>query len=240
MEFVITEEIQEDWTILDIVKKSPPLNWADLFGEEMMSNYESIQESVGDDWFPYKRNLFRAFELTPLGSVKCVILGQDPYHSTIAGGPLIGQPTAQGLSFGSHPLDPNIPPSLKNIFKELRDSKAIDKMPTNGDLSRWAKTGCLMLNTSLTVKPHQANSHENLWMSFIYKVISILNEFNQDCIFVLWGKNASFYRKFINDSHPIMRTHPSPLSASKGFFGCNHFNKINDILKLQKKKLIKW
>ncbi len=172
--------------------------------------------------FPPSGEIFSAFELTPLESVKVVILGQDPYHN-------IGQ--AHGLCFSVRE-DVDIPPSLQNIYKELHDDLGL-KIPNNGYLVKWAKQGVLMLNTVLTVRAHEANSHRGLgWEQFTDAAIQILNEQDRPIVFILWGSPAQKKAAMLNNpKHLILKApHPSPLSAYRGFFGSKPFSKTNEFL----------
>ena len=178
---------------------------------------------------------YSAFELCPYNKIKVVILGQDPYHK-------VGE--AMGLCF-SVPTNIKIPPSLRNIFKELKKDTGIDRLNTN--LTDWAEQGVLLLNTALTVREHCANSHSKIWKEFTDKLINYISEKkkldNQKVIFILWGNNAISKRKLIDESFHYVLTavHPSPLSANRGgFFGCKHFSKCNEILKTEKKEEIQW
>lgn len=182
--------------------------------------------------FPHSDNWFKAFDLTPFNEVKVVILGQDPYH---------GDNQAQGLSF-SVPDDIKIPPSLRNIYQELNSDLAI---PPNksGNLERWATQGVLLLNSVLTVEKHTPGSHTNSgWVNFTDGVISILSEQKTNLIFLLWGAYAHKKANLIDpEKHLILTaTHPSPFSAHKGFFGCKHFSKTNEYLKIHNQQIINW
>lgn len=172
--------------------------------------------------FPPVNDIFNAYTYTPLSEVKVLILGQDPYHD-------VGQ--AHGLCFSVNPgID--IPPSLVNIYKELNDDMGCF-IPNNGYLTKWAKQGVMLLNTVLTVRAHQANSHQNIgWEEFTDATIRILNEQDRPIVFMLWGKPAQRKAQMLNNSkHLILEApHPSPLSAYRGFFGCKHFSKANDFL----------
>lgn len=173
--------------------------------------------------FPDSKDVFNAFHLTPLGKVKVVILGQDPYHNE-------GQ--AHGLAFSVKP-SVAIPPSLKNIFKELEDDLDC-KLPNNGYLDKWAKQGVLMLNTVLTVRAHQANSHKDRgWEEFTDAVIKGVNRQNRPIVFILWGRPAQKKKTLLNNpKHLILEgPHPSPLSAYRGFFGSKPFSQTNQFLK---------
>jgi uracil-DNA glycosylase len=172
--------------------------------------------------FPSNRNILRAFELTPFNDVKVVILGQDPYYRK-------GQ--AQGLAF-SVPNEIRLPPSLRNIYKELESDLGIKR--DRGDLTDWATQGVLLLNTTLTVEEGSPDSHKNLgWRKLTKEVITTLNDERERLVFILWGAKAQAFATYLDsDKHcVIMSTHPSPLSAHRGFFGSKPFSKTNVYLK---------
>lgn len=182
--------------------------------------------------FPHSSDWFKAFELTPFNQVKVVILGQDPYHHE-------GQ--AHGLSF-SVPDGVAIPPSLKNIYQELESDLNI---PPNdsGNLSRWASQGVLLLNSVLTVEKNSPGAHrQSGWTDFTDAVIELLNEQKHNLVFLLWGAYAQQKTSLIEQNkHLVLNaTHPSPLSAYKGFFGCQHFSKTNEYLTMHNLKPINW
>ena len=182
--------------------------------------------------FPSKDNVFNAFKLSSFSKTKIVIIGQDPYH---------GRGQAHGLSF-SVPIGIKIPPSLLNIFKELQSDLQIP-ITSNGNLKNWANQGVLLLNTILTVREKEAGSHQNLgWEDFTDAVISKLSSKKQGLIFLLWGAFAQKKSSLINEKkHYILKTtHPSPLSAYRGFLGCKHFSKTNDILIKNNQQPIDW
>lgn len=182
--------------------------------------------------FPPGSLIFNAFNLTPFDKVKAVILGQDPYHG-------FGQ--AHGLSF-SVPEGIAFPPSLRNIFKELKSDLGIET-PRSGCLEKWAREGVLLLNASLTVRSGQAASHAGKgWECFTDAAIRALSEKREHLVFILWGNYAIAKEKIIDSSkHLILKSvHPSPLSASRGFFGCAHFSKTNDYLRSLRYPLIDW
>ena len=185
--------------------------------------YRKVQEEYASHLvFPPSNEIFSAFELTPLSEVKVVIIGQDPYHN-------VGQ--AHGLCFSVKP-EVEIPPSLVNIYKELHDDLGC-YIPNNGYLVKWAKQGVLMLNTVLTVRAHQANSHRGIgWEEFTSAAIRILNEQDRPMVFILWGSPAQTKKKMLNNPrHLILEApHPSPLSAYRGFFGSRPFSKTNEYL----------
>ena len=182
--------------------------------------------------FPPADDIFNAFHLTPLHEVKVVILGQDPYHND-------GQ--AHGLCFSVKP-DVDIPPSLVNIYQELHDDLGC-YIPNNGYLTKWAKQGVLMLNTVLTVRAHQANSHRGMgWEQFTDAAIRILNEQDRPIVFILWGSPAQKKAQMLNNpKHLILKApHPSPLSAYRGFFGSRPFSQTNAFLEKNGIEPIDW
>jgi cyclase len=187
--------------------------------------YEALTEGKADD-------IFNAFHLTPLKDVKVVILGQDPYHND-------GQ--AHGLCFSVKP-DVEVPPSLVNIYKELQDDLGC-RIPNNGYLVKWAKQGVLMLNTVLTVRAHQANSHRGIgWEQFTDAVIRAVDAQDRPIVFLLWGRPAQMKKSMLhNPKHLILEApHPSPLSAYRGFFGCKHFSQTNAFLEKNGLAPIDW
>ena len=176
--------------------------------------------------------IFTAFNFTDINDVKVLILGQDPYHEP-------GQ--AHVLSFSVKP-GVAIPPSLLNIYKELEDELSL-YIPNNGYLEKWAKQGVLMLNTVLTVRAHNANSHKGIgWEEFTDAAIMALNELDKPIVYMLWGSNARSKAKMLNNKKQLVleAPHPSPLSSYRGFFGCNHFIKCNEFLKANGLSEIDW
>ena len=182
--------------------------------------------------FPPAEDIFNAFDFTPLSEVKVVILGQDPYH---------GDGQAHGLCFSVKP-EVDTPPSLVNIYKELQSDVGC-YVPNNGYLEKWAKQGVLLLNTVLTVRAHQANSHRGIgWEQFTDAAIRALNEQDRPIVFLLWGKPAQTKKSMLHNSKHLILTapHPSPLSAHRGFFGCKHFSQTNAFLKEHGLEPIDW
>lgn len=180
------------------------------------------EEVIGFTIYPPGPKIFSAFNLTPFNRVKVVILGQDPYH---------GPGQAHGLCF-SVPAGIPHPPSLVNIFKELQQDTGLP-VPLSGDLSRWAQQGVLLINAILTVRANEPTSHQNKgWEKFTDAVIRNLSEKRKNLVFLLWGNYARAKEQLIDgDNHFILKAaHPSPLSASRGFFGCRHFSQTNRIL----------
>jgi uracil-DNA glycosylase len=190
------------------------------------------QEYAAGTCYPPGRQIFNAFEICPFDKVKVVIIGQDPYH---------GPGQANGLCFSVNP-GVRIPPSLQNIFKEIHNDMGTP-LPENGDLTRWAEQGILLLNATLTVREHQAGSHQKHgWETFTDAVIRKLSQEREHLVFILWGSNAIRKGSVIDTSkHLVLQSvHPSPLSAYAGFFGNNHFSKANHYLKEHGLQEIKW
>lgn len=202
--------------------------WDSLLQEEFQKEYyQKLRQILAREYqmqtvYPDMHDIFNALKTTDYPDVKAVILGQDPYH---------GPGQAHGFCFSVKPgVEP--PPSLKNIYKELNTELGIP-VPQTGHLLPWAKQGVLLLNTVLTVRAGQANSHKNLgWEILTDKVISLLNQREEPMVFLLWGANARAKQALItNPNHLILScAHPSPLSAFNGFFGCGHFKKCNEFL----------
>ena len=220
------------------MKFAMPKRWENFAFNEQKKEYLlsiklRLKEELksGKTIYPPKKEIFKAFELTAPENTKVVILGQDPYYN-------FNQ--ANGLCFSVNKKQP-LPPSLKNIFKELEDDLGI-KNYEHGDLSSWAKQGVLLMNTSLTVEKGKPGSHLKFgWEQLTDQVIRSFNK-KMKIVFVLWGKSAAKKKKFINeDKHFILEaSHPSPLSCHKGFFGCNHFSRCNNFLKISGKEEINW
>jgi len=190
------------------------------------------QERETSEVYPPKEFIFNAFNKTPLHKVKVVLLGQDPYHG-------VGQ--AHGLSF-SVPNGIKIPPSLRNIYKEL-NSDINFKIPNHGNLEKWANQGVLLLNATLTVRAENAGSHQKKgWETFTDSVIKCISDNTEGVVFLLWGNYAQKKECLIDQTkHKILKAvHPSPLSASRGFFGCKHFSKTNEYLSEKGKETIDW
>ncbi len=214
--------------------------WAELISLEkqkpyLVDTYSYIQKrkAQGIEVFPQENDIFTAFELTPLENVKVVILGQDPYH---------GAGQAHGLCFSVNE-GITVPPSLRNIYKELAVDIDDFVIPMHGNLTSWAKQGVLMLNTVLTVEAGEAHSHKKLgWEKFTDVVIDTLNQQTSPIIFILWGAHAQKKGKHIDQNkHKVLAgPHPSPLSAHRGFFGCRHFSQANQYLVELGKSPIDW
>ena len=214
-------------------------SWLEVLKDEFNKNYyKELMQFVIDEYdkgvvYPLKENIYKALELTDLNDVKVVILGQDPYHN-------INQ--AHGLSFSVLPSQPVLPPSLKNIFKEIHDDIGC-YIPNNGYLEKWAKEGVLLLNTVLTVREHEANSHKDKgWEIFTDSIIEILNKQDRPIVYMLWGGPAQTKAKMLNNPKQLIlkAPHPSPLSSYRGFFGCKHFSKAIEFLCQKSLEPIDW
>ena len=214
-------------------------SWSSLLHSEfnkpyfkLLLDFLNAEVKAGKEIYPKDDLIFNAFNSTPFEKVKVVILGQDPYH---------GPNQAHGLSFSVNP-GVRIPPSLRNIYKELNQDLKID-IPQHGCLQSWAEQGVLLLNATLTVEKEKAGSHQGKgWELFTDKVIQLLNENREGLIFLLWGSYAQKKGQFIDtNKHLVLKApHPSPLSANRGFFGTKHFSKTNTYLEKQKCSKINW
>lgn len=213
--------------------------WDELLKNEFTKEYYLrlrqilINEYRTQRIFPGMYDIFNALKYTSYNDVKCVIIGQDPYH---------GEGQAHGLSFSVRKgIAP--PPSLVNIFKEIKTDIGIDNTGKHGELTKWASSGVLLLNSVLTVRANQARSHHGLgWEEFTTDVIKLLNERKKPMVFMLWGADAKAKQQYItNPIHCVLKAaHPSPLSAYNGFFGCRHFSKANEFLRANGMEAIDW
>lgn len=213
-------------------------DWDEILADEFKKPYYlGLREFLKKEYssrriYPNMNDIFNALRASSFKDTKVVIIGQDPYH---------GAGQAHGLCFSvKRPVEP--PPSLKNMFKELESDVGF-KIPDHGELTAWAEQGVLMLNTVLTVREGQANSHKGMgWEQFTDRVISELNRKETPVVFLLWGANARKKAEVItNPIHKkLITVHPSPLSAYNGFFGCKHFSKCNELLKASGQKPIDW
>ena len=214
-------------------------DWAQVLDDEFHKPYYKnlylfVREEYGKRVvYPPADDIFNAFHFTPLSKVKVLLLGQDPYHN---------EHQAHGMSFSVLPDQREIPPSLHNIYQELHDDLDC-YIPDNGYLQKWADQGVLLLNTVLTVRAHQANSHQGKgWETFTDAVIQAVNEQDRPIVYLLWGRPAqSKIPMLTNPKHLILKApHPSPLSAYRGFFGCRHFSQCNEFLKANGEEPIDW
>jgi len=224
----------------DLPKKTPQIHesWLQVLGDEFDKPYMEqlkqflVAEKKVAKVFPPGPLIFNALNTTPFDQVKVVLLGQDPYH---------GPNQAQGLCFSVN-RGIRVPPSLQNMFKELNASLGFTP-PDHGDLHSWAEQGVLLLNTTLTVRAHQAKSHAGRgWETFTDRIIDELNKQRDGLVFILWGRHAGNKSQRIDRSrHLILQApHPSPLSAHSGFFGCGHFVQVNQHLESRGEKAIDW
>jgi len=224
------------------MKEINSLNISDSWKQKLSKNIRSKSfldlqkfletERVNSVIYPREEQMFAAFNFVPFEKVKVVIIGQDPYH---------GHDQANGLAFSVH-KNIKIPPSLRNIYKELHEDIGCD-IPAHGDLTSWAKQGVLLLNSNLTVKSGLPASHKNRgWEEFTDNVIKIVSDEKDNVIFILWGKFAQQKIKFIDTTkhHVLEAAHPSPFSAYRGFFGCKHFSRTNELLSRNGSKSINW
>lgn len=214
-------------------------DWLDsISGEFQKTYYRELYQFVKQEYsthviYPPADDIFNAMHLTPLSEVKVLILGQDPYHN---------EHQAHGLSFSVLPDQKEIPPSLQNIYQELHEDLGC-AIPNNGYLEKWAKQGVLLLNTVLTVRAHQANSHKGKgWEQFTDAIIRAVNEQERPIVYMLWGRPAQSKSAMLNNpKHLILKApHPSPLSAYRGFFGCRHFSQANAFLEEHGVEPIDW
>ena len=215
------------------------MNWQTIIEEEKQKEYfKKLQEFLDEQYtnftvYPPKDKIFRAFDLCKYDDLKIVILGQDPYHQPFQ---------AQGLAF-STPKEIKNPPSMVNIFKEIQTDLEKSSLCLDGDLKPWAKQGVLLINTILTVQDSMPASHQKKgWEIFTDNIIKYISDNCDDIIFLLWGASSIKKTKLIDahKHHILTAPHPSPLSAYRGFFGCKHFSKTNEILKQINKKEIVW
>ncbi len=214
-------------------------DWLPAVSEEFKKPYyRTLYSYVKEEYnkttvYPPADDIFNAFHFTPLSKVKVLLLGQDPYHN-------VNQ--AHGLSFSVLPSQKDIPPSLQNIYQELHDDLGCF-IPNNGYLKKWADQGVLLLNTVLTVRAHQANSHQGKgWEKFTDAVIQAVNAEDRPIVYFLWGRPAQSKMSMLdNPKHLILKApHPSPLSAYRGFFGCKHFSQANTFLEERGIEPIDW
>lgn len=249
------DEVDQSWSLYDIATKAPPKGWEELFElvEEDIKNIDDIFEERGGDYLPYKKDIFNAYRWCPLSKVKVVIVGQDPYHTVLKTGP-----QAVGAAF-SIKKDCKLQPSIKNMYEVLSKTVEGFEIPTrettlsngntgrvaHGDLRGWAKQGVLLLNTCLTVEPGAAGSHSkrNPWKRLIRETFRFISEKRPDTVVFLWGSHAQKYVGGLREAGKLKlleTSHPSGLSAYRGFMDCNHFNEANEYLKERGHRPINW
>lgn len=233
--------VDNSWKVMDVAEKHPSTGWEQVFKDSVhelqdISDILETDKKVNGRFYPDCKDLFKAFDLTPLTNVKVVIVGEDPYHGINPD----RTPQAQGMCF-SVKRGSKIPSSLVNIYKELKNTVPGFFPPPHGDLTGWSRQGILLMNACLTVRPGQPGCHKELWLGFIKKAINSILEVNPGCIFVMWGRKAQKIRKMLGERATVLEAaHPSGYSAYKGFFGCDHFNQINTLLKERGKNPINW
>lgn len=223
----MNHDIEASWNVL--LKNELEQNYFIELWKKVKHFYQEDQGNI----FPEEQQIFRAFHVCPFEKVKVVILGQDPYPT---------KGFANGLSFSVNDDVHPFPKSLNNIFKEIHDDLG-KSLPENGNLTRWAEQGVLLLNTVLTVKEGTPDSHKGIgWEKFTNGVIELLSHQKKGVVFMLWGTKAREKRALINENKHLVlcSVHPSPLSAYRGFFGCKHFSKANDYLNENNLSVINW
>ena len=247
--------ISSNYSTISSVAKNVPYGWKYVFEDaeaeiDSVSDIITEKEKVGIRFFPLKKDIFNAFHYTHPNNIKVVIVGQDPYPQEVTlniNNKTVTVPRSIGMSFSVRKED-EIPPSLKNIFKELENTVPNFKMPKHGNLQEWASQGVLLLNKILTIEDgSKRNEYGEAWFGFLKKVINYITKLHPKCIWVLWGNPAKSLEMYIPDTCIVLTgTHPSPQSANGNgkniapFFGCNHFNLINEHLIKQGKTPIDW
>lgn len=233
----------EAMSVIQLLKHKIPTGWESAFKESWdtiveLSEILELQEKKYGPWFPLKEDLFRALDLVSPDKVRVIIMGQDPYH----GMGKTGYPQAMGLSFSVRKGE-TIPPSLRNVFAELSTNIEGFQTPYHGDLTSWAKQGVLLLNSCLTVRKGEPESHKDVWKAIIICILKQVEHYNPKCIALIWGKKASKYKPYL-PSKSIILDAPHPSSMNNGraekFLGCKHFTKVNDLLKAAKEVPIDW
>lgn len=224
--------------IVEIIAYCTPPSWENLFYDnvKIIRNINNVLQ--GKNYYPYTNKVFNCYFSCKLQDIKVVIIAQDPYQKK----DFTGIPYATGLAFSIRPELPraNFPPTLKNIVKEL-ELEYPGSFVNNGDLTKWALQGVFMLNSCLTVKPDESDSHKELWFGIIQKTLEMICKNINSCVFLLLGQKAQKLEKYLTNKAIIIKgVHPSGLSANKGFFGCNHFRKINEALITLGKQPINW
>lgn len=238
---VIRSKITEDMSIIDIARKCYPANWKSVFNDSD-DELQDISDIITEDekkygkCLPLRKDIFSIFHILKPQDVRVILIGQDPYPQVLSD----GNPRATGMSFSVRKGD-EIPSSLKNMYKELSNTIKDFKMPNHGDLTNWAKQGILMLNMCLTVRKGSPESHRDIWLGFIRKVLIHVTKYNPNCVTIMLGAKAKQIIPLLGDNFvQITAVHPSGLSANKGFFGSDIFNKTNKALESQGKEPINW
>lgn len=237
---ILSNEIEADWNLIQILNEASPPSWRTAFELAfkdllLLNDRFATAATTSVVVCPQKKDIFRAFELCPLNQIKVVILGQDPYHSIWQ-----DKPVANGLAF-STPRGFKVQPSLKNIYKLLKNSIKGFEIPSHGDLSKWAQQGVLLLNKALTTIAHKAEAHLDYWDGFTTHIITVINKVKPDCVYMLWGAHAQKMKRYIfHQKYILEANHPSPMVRNSDFQKCNHFVKANLLLKNSGQKEIDW
>lgn len=238
----VDEDDIETLSISQLFKQDIPKGWGHVF-QECEEELESISDIIDEDenengkCFPLRANIFRIFHMLRPEQVKVLIIGQDPYHNRTSS----GEPAATGIAFSTW-REEKKQPSVHNMYLELKNCYPEFEIPNHGDLTNWVKQGVMLLNTSLTVAPNKPNSHSEIWMGFISKVIKHLVKSNgKKMIVFLWGNNAKrLVGQMVSSCTVFEAAHPSPFSVNRGFFGCQHYKLCNDVLEKNKIEKINW
>lgn len=224
------------WSLIEQARNRPPLGWREQFCKWDKILFKISEDLEDEQYYPPKGEEFTAFHWTPLSKVKVVIVGQDPYFDVGR----IGRPKAMGASFSLPDGEPPSP-SLLNIYKEIQNCYKDFKIPNHGNLMYWAAQGVLLLNKDLTVTPGKAKSHKGWWASFLNEIILELRKTRPKTIFLLWGADARELEDDITAKKRILTAaHPSPTNVRGGFIGCEHFKKVNEMLKTDGETEIDW
>jgi uracil-DNA glycosylase len=232
--------IDQSWTVERIFEEYQPYGWEKLFEEckdeiKDISDYLKEKEDEDGSWFPMKKDLLKPFELVTPENVKVVIFGNYPYDKRTTD----GEPMADGLAFSTR----QISPVLKTIFQEVKNCIPNFEIPLNGSLESWTSNGVLLINRSLTVQPNKANSHGNIWLGFIRKLILFLNEVNQNAVYLLWGQDNKMLKEHISNKNPVLISgYPNAKSfeINQTFEGCKHFKLANEILQKKNIPVVNW
>jgi uracil-DNA glycosylase len=237
----IIPKIDQSWTISRIAREAVPAGWEEFFKSALpeldeISQILDEKDKTEGTYYPLKKDIFYFLRLIKPHQVRVCITAQDPYPQTLTS----GLPRAMGLAFSVRKGD-SIPSSLKNIYTEISNSVKEFKIPNHGDLSDWARRGVFLPNMCLTVKPNEAGSHGQIWLGFIVKMLTYINSKSSGVIYLLLGKEAQKIQRSLDNKVVVLTSvHPSGLSCHRGFIGCGHFKKINDILESREESPINW
>lgn len=235
--YPIMPRIFNEWTLREIIEKTPPIGWERHF-INLMPELFFLDKLIDTEMkiFPQKKNIFRCFHLCPPGQVKVVIVGPEPFEKSASN----DVEYANGLCFSTNSKATKLHPATQSIYRELKRSFPKFKAPKHGDFESWARQGILFLNRALTVRPGGKKSHYNEWVGFFHRTILYLREINPDLIFVLWGSEAKSSRDIIQGKHVLEAPNPASYSGNQTFVNCDHFIKINTILQSLNQTPINW